>query len=471
MRFLLKGTSGAIALTFLWAAPVWAKPVAPVAFCDSYPDSPSCIAGTPACTFCHTGAPPERNPFGQALEAELLPAAPRPLSDADFLGALPTALQAVESADADGDGYTNFDEITAGTLPGDVASLPDNPACPQGVNPRWNLCGFDPAYAFKKIHLDFCGRSPTYQDLEAFRAESDQMAALDRTLDFCLDTEFWMGKNGQLWQIAHKKIRPLQAIKAGEDGGPIPLGDYYDDYALFAYAHSDDHDVRDVLVADYFVTRRTNPTRYEIASPSDQVGEQSVVPERRAGLMTTRWNLVLNIMFTALPRTAAAQAYRGFLGLDIAKLEGLRAIENEPQDYDDKGVQADACKVCHATLDPASYPFKNYQGLTGSVGSYDPTRIEDDFRNEGPRIEQMPEAGFVLGQPVSDLVEWAQVAANSDDFKRNISQMLFEAVLQRSPGPGDSTDFAGLWQGLEGDDYSANRMLHRLVDTEAFGRP
>ena len=48
-----------------------------------------------------------------------------------------------------------------------------------------------------------------------------------------------------------------------------------------------------------------------------------MVPSKRAGMLTTRWNLVFNTMFTAMPRTTAAQIYRSYLGLDIAKSEGL----------------------------------------------------------------------------------------------------------------------------------------------------
>src|SRR5687767_4671861 len=141
----------------IWAGDAWALPVAPQAFCDTYAESPRCIAGVPACTYCHMGAPPDRNVFGKAVEAELLPGAPRPLDPNEFLGALPGALAAVESGDADGDSYTNLDEIIGGTLPADDLSFPANLACGGGVNPDWNVCNYDPRYVFKKIRLDFCG--------------------------------------------------------------------------------------------------------------------------------------------------------------------------------------------------------------------------------------------------------------------------------------------------------------------------
>ena len=458
--------------TAAWASSALALPVAPQAFCDTYQDSPRCIAGVPACTFCHAGAPPDRNLFGAAVEAELLPGTPRPLDPNAFLGALPDALRAVESADADGDGYSNVDEITAGTLPADDLSFPASTACGGGVNADWNVCNYDPRYVFKKIRLDFCGVSPSYDEVLAFEAESDQLAALDRTLDECLDSEFWIGKNGQLWRLAHRKIRPIKAIKQGEDGGPIPLADYYDDYNLFVWTQTDDRDARDVLLADYFVTRRSNPTSYAIAGVNDPTGEQTVSVDRRAGMITTRWYLILNVMFTALPRTAAAQAYRSFLGLDIAKSEGLYPIAGEPRDYDEKGVTADYCARCHSTLDPASYPFRNYQGLTGDIGSYQPDRIERNFSGEGANIGDMPEAGYVLGEPVADLNEWAVAAANSQRFAEATVKDYWRFLVGLEPDA--SEEFRTLWQDFmdtSKDNYRVERMLHALIKTEAYGVP
>lgn len=457
----------------LVASAASAKPIAPTAFCDVYPDSPACSAAVPACGFCHLGNPPTRNAYGEMLEAQLLPAAPRPLSDEDFVGALGTAMMAIEGQDADGDGVPNGAEILAGTQPGDDLSYPREIGCDEGgTNPAFDVCNYDEKFAFKKLSLDFCGRSPTWEEMQVFLQAEDKKAALHSALDRCLDTEFWIGQDGQLWRLAHRKIKPLQAIKAGEDSGPIPLGDYYDDYALFVYTQMDDHDAREVLTADFFVTRRKNPTRYEIAGSSDPTGDQDVDQQYRAGLLTTRWNLVLNVMFTAVPRTAAAQAMRSFLGMDIAKLQGIMPVDGEPQDYDDKGVQAQACAVCHSTLDPATYPFINYQGLTGRVGSYDPDRIRDDFRNEGARILEMPESGVLLGQPVDNLVQWAQVAANSDAFAKATVTDYWSLLMGHEPTAEEQEEFTATWHALRDRfDYRVERMLHALIETEAYGVP
>ncbi len=75
----------------------------------------------------------------------------------------------------------------------------------------------------------------------------------------------------------------------------------------------------------------------------DLPGSQKVDRAHRAGNMTTAWTLTYFVMFTALSRNAASQMYRAYLGLDIAKQEGLYSVANEPQDYDAKGVQAREC--------------------------------------------------------------------------------------------------------------------------------
>jgi len=105
-----------------------AKPVAPAAFCNVYPNSKTCEGGPPPCTLCHSIAP-ARNTFGTQLSEHLAPGTARPLSDESFVAALPAALKAIEQADADGDGVTNVAEIMAGSLPGDASSVPIERSC------------------------------------------------------------------------------------------------------------------------------------------------------------------------------------------------------------------------------------------------------------------------------------------------------------------------------------------------------
>src|SRR5207302_4019942 len=198
-------------------------------------------------------------------------------------------------------------------------SLPVDTPCGAGTNPSFKVCQYDYRYVFRKVRLDFCGVSPTYQELLAFdqaASNADKDAAVAQALDTCLQSEFWRGKNGQLWELAHKKVRPVGSLKRGEDPGIVPLADYYDDYALYSWSQLDGHDARDVITADFYVQRAVNPTQYsKVAS----LGTQAVDAAHRAGNLTTAWNLAYNVMFTALPRNAASQAYRAYLGLDIAK--------------------------------------------------------------------------------------------------------------------------------------------------------
>lgn len=491
-----------IAVTlFLCAAPALAKPgVAAVTFCAKYPTSSVCVGQQPACTYCHT-SPPEKNAYGLGLEAKMPPpSTPRPLSDGDFATAFNLALPQVEGLDSDGDGVSNLIEIQKGSAPGDKKSFPNDIPCAGGTNPTYAVCKYDHKYTYRKVLLDFCGTSPTYAQLTAFEqsTEAQKVAILDTTLDGCLMSEFWRGKNGQLWQLAHKKIRPVGTLKAGEDQGLVALADYYVDYMLYAWSTTDDHDARDILTADFFVARTPPPTQYmkqpvscpNLTDVECGVGNtciksgtfakfcnpnQAVALDKRAGNLTTAWTLVYNVMFTALPRNAASQAYRGYLGLDIAKQEGLYPVANEPRDYDGKGVQQPLCQQCHATLDPLSYPFRNYNGLTGNgnqQGRYVPNRIETMFSTEAPNITQIPETGAIFGQPVSSVKEWASVAANSDAFAVATVMDFWKLLMGQAPLPEQNAEFQKLWKDLKTThNYRVTKMLHDLIRTEAYGAP
>src|SRR5207244_3905209 len=131
----------------------WAKPPAPATFCTKYPQAPVCIGGQPTCALCHV-SPPTRNVFGMAVEAGLLPGAPRPLSDTDFAMGLPAALAAAESQDSDGDGVSNLVEIQKGTLPADPKSYPNDVPCAGGANPAYHVCHYDYRFAYRKVVLD-----------------------------------------------------------------------------------------------------------------------------------------------------------------------------------------------------------------------------------------------------------------------------------------------------------------------------
>jgi hypothetical protein len=468
----------AAAVGLLCAGGAFAKPVGPSNFCLKYPTAPTCVGGQPACIYCHT-APPTLNDYGTALSAKMAPSAPRPLSDADYATALPGALSQVEALDSDGDGVSNLVEIQKGTFPGDKKSFPNDIPCAGGANPAYAVCKYDYRYVFRKLVLDFCGASPTYAQMESFVTLTDAAKAntLDSTLDFCLASEFWRGKNGQLWQLAHRKIRPVGSLHASpmtpkEEEGLAPLADYYDDYALYSYSQLDDHDAREVLTANFFVSR-TPPGMPTVYTKVTALPIQAVDLPHRAGNLTSAWTLAYNVMFTALPRNAASQAYRGYLGLDIAKQEGLYAIPGEPKDYDGKGVTQALCTQCHATLDPLSYPFRNYNGLTGpNFVSYVPMRIETKFANEAPNITQIPENGFIFGQPVNSVVEWAQVAANSDAFLVATVNDYWKLLLGRPPLPEENAEFVSLWKRLKSpNNYSVKKMLHELIRTEAYGAP
>jgi hypothetical protein len=470
-------TAGALLVAgALLAGEAEARPVGPQAFCQAYPTSPACGVGLIECTYCHvkSEAPVTWNPYGEALRTALGGAS---LTDDAFRAALPDALAAVADLDSDGDGTPNEQEIFGGTLPGDATSLPSQATCPADPTKYdVHVCQIDYRYLLKKLSIDFCGYTPTMEELDAIRAADvdTAKATIDATLDACMRTEHFRGPDGVLWRLAHRKIKPLSSIKSGANPGVIPLADYDADYALFVYTQIDGHDARDLLTANYFV-ERTPPAADGGVSTYAQVpslGGQAVVADRRAGMATTAWFLVTNVMFTALPRTAAAQLYRAYLGHDIARQEGLFPVPNEPKDYDAKGVSSPTCAACHSTLDPLAYPYRNYNGLgDGGRGKYIPSRIEKYFATDAPNITQIPEAGALFGKPEADLVSLAADAAASEDFAAATVMDYWLLTFGAPPDAAQSAEFASLVASLESNGYSVAAMLHDLVKTEAYGTP
>jgi hypothetical protein len=480
------GGLGVAALSSLLPGPVTAQPPAPAAFCALYPEAPACAAGEVDCAFCHDG-PPALNAYGAQVAAHLLPGAERPLHADAFASGLGDALVQIEGLDADDDGYVNVEEIEEGTSPADAGSRPDAAGCDDRVDDGYELCGYDVAYAHKKVMIDFCGRSPTLIEKQEFSRPGDRMDRLHEVLDLCLQSEHWRGVGGRVWQLANAKVNPIAAVKAGRGAGPIPLADYDDDYAYFVWTQTGGRDVRLVLTGQTFVEAtyedgRTVYTEWDRSPDEDEAarGEdryQAVARERRAGMLTHRWFLMSHTMFTGVPRTTAAQAYRAYLGYDIARLEGLHPVADEPVDYDNKGVAADGCEACHSTLDPLTYPFSRYEGIGGGSGryesySYNTSRMEGFVRVDGELVAETPEQGMLFGEPVDDLVEWAEVAANSEAFRRATVRDHWRALLREDPRPAEQAEFGALVEGLGGrHGWSVDAMLHELIETEAYGAP
>ncbi|MEO0811419.1 MAG: hypothetical protein AAFY60_01055, partial [Myxococcota bacterium] len=276
-----------------------ARPNGPEVFCDVYPGSPVCVANAANCTLCHT-TPPALNAYGGALFETFEGDVPA----SDFEGAITQALSLVGPFDADGDGFSNEDEILWGSHPANAQEFPREIDCTEGVRlPGLDPCTYDPLYVYRRVSLDFCGRSPDYEVLLALHEDPSPLDAIHTLLDSCLDSEWWVGRDGALWKIAHKKIRPLDSLKAGEDSGDIPLGDYEDDYNLFVYSQIDGHDARDLLTAQYLVSRTDGtPTVYSAyeSNPLQQlaarglIAAQRVQVEKRAGILTSDWFVLIN---------------------------------------------------------------------------------------------------------------------------------------------------------------------------------
>lgn len=515
-----------------------AKPTAPALICQEYADAPECAGKIAACTLCHDQInPPSWNAFGAAVGAALE-------EGVSFEQGLPDALRAIEAEDSDQDGVSNLDEILGGTLPGSASSVKKPTAGIDGGvtattdagvtssggstgNPDFQVGKYDPSFAFKRISTLYCGRSPSFEQREAFRAAegnpSEVRKQLHDTLDACLKSDYW--QKTTLPRLADAKIRPQGSLgpdsKISLGGGiKLSIADYYYDYRLWRWAMSDDRDMRQVLTADYFVLEGPDgklTTTYDTIRGTGFIGGGQPLPrDKRAGMITTQWFLVIHTMFSALPRTTAAQAYRAYLGTDIAAGEGLLPVPNEPVDIDKKGVAEARCAGCHSTLDPLAYAFMKYEGIgfggavggaipniprppagtaatpaagggiypnpaagatPGAAGGIYPSAVAFGGYNEqrGPRRipgwDDSKQQAWLLGQPVNSLVEWAKVASESDQFKRTMTETFYVHAFGRKPDPTNLDEFNALWRSLPEDGYSANRLLHRLIDTQTFGAP
>lgn len=444
-----------------------ARPSGPERFCETYDTSPFCLGNIPACRMCHDG-PPLLNPYGADV-ANALWANPQYTSLEDYDLLLSEALVHVEAEDSDADGLSNLEEISFGLWPANEQSRWFSPPEPAGAtNPYFDVGRYDERFAYRRVMNLYCGRPPMYEEMRDFSEALNTRGgetALREVLRDCLTSQYWLDEG--LQRLGDARIRPLKAV--GFDG-LIPLADYAWDYRLFAHLLSGDRDARDLLRADYHIDETGTPVYGSIPGVGASVfgsGGQPLAPERRAGMLTTQWFLVIHTMFSALPRTTAAQAYRAYLGVDIAKGEGILPVADEPLDVDDKGVNQPSCAVCHSTIDPLSYAFSAYHGI-GTLRS--PFEFEKSGTFDPTRTPWGTESS-ILGTPVSDLVDWAGVAADSELFQRNLVLMFWTHAIGRGPAPDEQEDFRRIWQSLPAHGYRATWAIEEIVFTAAFGVP
>ncbi|NRA65462.1 MAG: hypothetical protein HRU19_13325 [Pseudobacteriovorax sp.] len=426
----------------------YASPDATTIFCQKYPNSGLCEDQAASCNVCHAG-PPSLNDYGLSIKENI---------GGDLITNLPDALGKIEAIDSDGDGASNLTEIEENAHPGNADVKPGKDITVE----------YDRKMAFKRMKANYCGESATYQELKGLEAAADPKDYMHKALDVCLASDYWVKE--ALHRLADNKIMPNAAIGFG---GSVVIGDYRFDYRLFSYIMSGGRDARELLSADYHVDENYNKIEGTVAREEGlQLGERIVIAGgqplevgRRVGMITTQWFLSNNTMFADLPRNSASQAYRAYLGLDLAKGEGLMPVPNEPRDVDNIDIAKPECAVCHSTLDPLAYSFASYRGI--EIGVFDLLLNRIGTYNEG-RTDWGGD-GVIFGQPVQDLMEWASVARESDAFKKNLANMIFTQALSRKPFPHETAEFDALWQGLAAENYSVNAMIHRFVEMGSFG--
>lgn len=104
----------AVAGVLLLAAVAFALPTDGATFKQLYQPKDGTTLASAGCLLCHDKLPATKtglNPYGADLATQ---AKPRTAA----------AFKAIEKLDSDKDGFTNLQEIQAGTLPGDPASKP-----------------------------------------------------------------------------------------------------------------------------------------------------------------------------------------------------------------------------------------------------------------------------------------------------------------------------------------------------------
>ena len=108
-----KSTLSIAVITLIIPMGSQAKPSFYKQFAATYPNISQGLKDN-KCAICHVSNNDyARNPYGAALEGTLSTNGNKP------------NFAVVEALDSDGDGYTNIEEITAGTFPGDFNSHPD----------------------------------------------------------------------------------------------------------------------------------------------------------------------------------------------------------------------------------------------------------------------------------------------------------------------------------------------------------
>jgi len=494
-------TTRVVWVMLAWASAVQAKPSGPTVLCDRYDDSATCAGTTARCTLCHTstGALPGWNTYGDAVMSALFDDPGYVGGEDSFIARLPDALAAVEAFDADGDGVSNLEELLLGTGPGDALDVFRAPAPPLGTaNPSYTVGAYDLAFAHQRVAVAYCGESLRYAERAAFTALVDDNArvtALHDKLDACLRTDHW--RNRELPSLADDRIRPIPRFEQ-----------WRWDYRLWRYANlpaCDERDVgcgdtlprsaRDLLRGDYHVRE---PAEGRLVRDAAGVNSAAVCDEttpcpfdesclggvcrnlggaqplqdqsKRAGMVTTSWFHFIFTMFSAMPRTTAAQAYRAYLGVDFARQEGLTYNAAEPADIDNKGVDGVGCYECHMHLDAAAYAFSFYRGIEGGGGASSFSVNRPVVRGLWATPEDARQAYF-FDQPVDDLVGWSEQAADSDLFKRHHALTFFRHAVGRDPAPDEELEFEALWRTMDDDGYQTPLLLHRLIDTNAFGVP
>ncbi len=216
----------------------------------------------------------------------------------------------------------------------------------------------------------------------------------------------------------------------------MPLADYYDDYDLFTWTQIDDHDAREVLTANYLRhPQRLQPDRLHQGAVGADSGGRRRAPRRQhdhrlvAGVLRDVHRAAAQRRRAGLPRRTSAST-------SPSKKASTRFPASR-RTTTQKGVSRAAL---HRSATPRSTRSATRFATTtgspaGAASSPSTCRCGWSRCRRSARtsfLAQVPEQGYVLGQPVNNLQEWAADRGQQRPVRQGHRARLLEAAPGRA---------------------------------------
>ncbi len=141
------------------------------------------------------------------------------------------------------------------------------------------------------------------------------------------------------------------------------------------------------------------------------------------------------------------------------ELEGL-SLKQQIEMHRD----ADACRSCHASIDPWGIPFENFDA-TG--------RWRSEVFAAGPAAEARPvdaSAELPSGERIEGIRELKRylVEQRRDDFANSLVRHMYTYAMGRAPAFGDQPSLKDLHDRFAGADYRLKTLVLAIIESEGF---